>query len=152
MTQPEKNTLESILVVEDHPVVLKVVCEILERGLPCASRRQRRASNSGGENYPGNDPPLAFRWDDAGYVGPGMRGTSTETSAGYARDADVGYIGGDMLFLNHGWHFIEKPFVSYELVARVNEVLHRVASGFDGREGNRGGQCRSDGQYRIRKH
>src|SRR5258708_4432712 len=23
---------------------------------------------------PGNDPPLAFRCDDAGYVGPGMRG------------------------------------------------------------------------------
>ena len=35
-----------------------------------------------------------------------------------------GYPDGDMLFLNHGWHFIEKPFVPAELVERVNEVLH----------------------------
>jgi two-component system cell cycle sensor histidine kinase/response regulator CckA len=35
-----------------------------------------------------------------------------------------GYPGGDMLFLNHGWHFIEKPFVPYQLAARVNDVLH----------------------------
>jgi len=35
-----------------------------------------------------------------------------------------GYPDGDMLFLNHGWHFIEKPFVPAKLVERVNEVLH----------------------------
>jgi DNA-binding NtrC family response regulator len=35
-----------------------------------------------------------------------------------------GYPDGDMLFLNHGWHFIEKPFLPSQLVARVNELLH----------------------------
>jgi hypothetical protein len=35
-----------------------------------------------------------------------------------------GYVDGDMLVLNHGWHFIEKPFLPYELVAKVTEVLH----------------------------
>jgi DNA-binding NtrC family response regulator len=35
-----------------------------------------------------------------------------------------GYPDGEMLFLNHGWHFIEKPFLPIELVARVNDVLH----------------------------
>ena len=35
-----------------------------------------------------------------------------------------GYPDGDMLFLNYGWHFIEKPFVAAKLVERVNDVLH----------------------------
>jgi hypothetical protein len=39
-----------------------------------------------------------------------------------------GYPDGDMLFLNHGWHFIEKPFLAAQLVARVNDVLHTPVS------------------------
>ena len=35
-----------------------------------------------------------------------------------------GYPDGEMLFLNYGWHFIEKPFLAVELVERVNSVLH----------------------------
>jgi len=35
-----------------------------------------------------------------------------------------GYPDGDMLFLNHGWHFIEKEFLATKLVERVTEVLH----------------------------
>jgi CheY-like chemotaxis protein len=35
MIQPEKNTLETILVVEDHPVVREAVREILERAGFC---------------------------------------------------------------------------------------------------------------------
>jgi DNA-binding NtrC family response regulator len=34
-----------------------------------------------------------------------------------------GYSSGAMLVLNHGWYFIDKPFVAAQLVARVNEVL-----------------------------
>jgi len=35
-----------------------------------------------------------------------------------------GFVGGELLVLNHGWHFIQKPFVANELVARVNAVLY----------------------------
>jgi len=35
VTHPEKNTLETILAVEDHPVVCEVVREILERAGFC---------------------------------------------------------------------------------------------------------------------
>lgn len=35
-----------------------------------------------------------------------------------------GYHDGDLLILNYGWHFIEKPFVPTALVKKVNEVLH----------------------------
>ena len=35
-----------------------------------------------------------------------------------------GYPDGDMLLLNYGWHFIEKPFLPAKLVERVNHILH----------------------------
>ena len=34
-----------------------------------------------------------------------------------------GYADGAMLVLNHGWHFIRKPFLATALVGRVHEVL-----------------------------
>jgi DNA-binding response OmpR family regulator len=34
-----------------------------------------------------------------------------------------GYPGGEILVLNYGWHFIRKPFVPVQLVAKVNEVF-----------------------------
>ena len=34
-----------------------------------------------------------------------------------------GYPDGAMLVLNYGWHFIEKPFVAVQLVAKINEIL-----------------------------
>jgi hypothetical protein len=34
-----------------------------------------------------------------------------------------GYSGGDILVLNYGWHFIRKPFVPVQLVAKINEVF-----------------------------
>lgn len=35
-----------------------------------------------------------------------------------------GYPGGDLLVLNYGWAFIQKPFVSAKLLEMVNVVLH----------------------------
>ena len=35
-----------------------------------------------------------------------------------------GYPDGNMLLLNHGWHFIEKPYLPSDLVKKVNELLH----------------------------
>jgi FixJ family two-component response regulator len=35
-----------------------------------------------------------------------------------------GYADGAMLVLNHGWHFIQKPFLPSALVGRVTELLH----------------------------
>jgi len=34
-----------------------------------------------------------------------------------------GYPGGTLLVLNHGWHFIQKPFLPADLVNRINDVL-----------------------------
>jgi DNA-binding NtrC family response regulator len=35
-----------------------------------------------------------------------------------------GYADGAMLVLNHGWHFIQKPFVPTALLGKVTEILH----------------------------
>jgi hypothetical protein len=35
-----------------------------------------------------------------------------------------GMAGGDLLVLNYGWAFIQKPFVSVKLLEMVNLVLH----------------------------
>ena len=35
-----------------------------------------------------------------------------------------GFTGGNLLVLNYGWAFIEKPFVPEKLVAMINVVLH----------------------------
>jgi FixJ family two-component response regulator len=36
-----------------------------------------------------------------------------------------GFADGAMVVLNHGWHFITKPFLASALLVRVNDVLHR---------------------------
>ena len=35
-----------------------------------------------------------------------------------------GYADGAMLVLNHGWHFIQKPFLPVALLGRVTDALH----------------------------
>jgi len=35
-----------------------------------------------------------------------------------------GFTDGAVLLLNHGWHFIAKPFQANALLNRVNDALH----------------------------
>ena len=49
------------------------------------------------------------------------------------------FTGGNLLVLNYGWSFIEKPFVTAKLVEMVNDVLHspdksQSKSGYDTRK------------------
>ena len=36
----------------------------------------------------------------------------------------IGFAGGDLLVLNYGWAFIQKPFVASKLIEMVTDVLH----------------------------
>ena len=125
MKPAEKNTLETILLVEDDPLVLGIVREILE----CAGFCLLTAANS----------TDAIRIESGFYdtihlliadvMMPDMSGpVISKILKKHRPDMRVmlmsGYPGGDMLFLNHGWHFIEKPFLAAKLVERVNELLH----------------------------
>ena len=125
MTQPAGNTLETILVVEDHPVVLEAVCEILERAGFCVL-----AANSGAEAIRTEgltEGTIHLLLSDV--MMPDMSGPAVaELLKNRRPEMRVmlmsGYHDGDLLLLNYGWHFIEKPFVPTALVKKVNEVLH----------------------------
>ena len=125
LVQPQKNSLETILVVEDDPIVLNVVQTVLER----AGFRVLAATNSTQaiEIEGGFHDLIHLLLSDV--MMPDMSGpVIARILKKHRPDMRVmlmsGYPGGDMLFLNHGWHFIEKPFLPAELVERVNEVLH----------------------------
>jgi DNA-binding NtrC family response regulator len=60
---------------------------------------------------------------------PGMTGPELgETLKKVRPDMHVmlmsGFPGGDLLVLNYGWAFIQKPFVPKKLVEMINSVLH----------------------------
>jgi two-component system cell cycle sensor histidine kinase/response regulator CckA len=125
LTRPEKNTLETILVVEDHPVVREAVRDILERAGFCVL-----ISGSGAQAIQAasiTQKTIHLLLSDV--MMPDMSGpVVAQLLKKHRPEMRVmlmsGYSDGDMLFLNHGWHFIEKPFLAAELVKRVNEVLH----------------------------
>ena len=134
MIQQIKNSLETILVVEDDPVVLKVVHSVLER----AGFRVITATNSTQaiEMEGGFHDTIHLLLSDV--MMPDMSGPVIARILKKYRPAMrvmlmSGYPGGDMLFLNYGWHFIEKPFLPAKLVERVNDVLHssEVSQGDD---------------------
>jgi two-component system cell cycle sensor histidine kinase/response regulator CckA len=128
VTQPASNSLETILVVEDHPVVLEAVCEILERAGFCVL-----AASSGVEAIRTEgltEGTIHLLLSDV--MMPDMSGPAVAELLNNRRpDMRVmlmsGYSEGDLLLLNYGWHFIEKPFVPTTLVKKVTEVLHSPA-------------------------
>jgi two-component system cell cycle sensor histidine kinase/response regulator CckA len=118
-------TLETILVVDDTDVVLKVVVAILQAANFCVLQ----AGNG----------PNAVRVA-AGYAGkidlllsdvhmPEMSGPDLGIALKQLRpDLHVmlmsGFPDGELLVLNYGWAFIGKPFVARKLVEMINVVLH----------------------------
>jgi two-component system cell cycle sensor histidine kinase/response regulator CckA len=125
VTQPEKNTRETILVVEDDPVVLELVRGILERAGFCVLTAGNGAQAIKAESItPG---PIHLLLSDVmmpDLSGPVVAQLLKKNRPEMRVMLMSGYTGGDMLLLNHGWHFIEKPFLPSALVQRVNEVLH----------------------------
>jgi len=125
VTQPDKNSLETILVVEDHPVVLEAVRSILER----AGFRVLTAASSV------EAIKLERKFDETIHLllsdvmmpdmsGPAIAKILKIYRPGMRVMLMSGYSGGDLLILNHGWHFIEKPFLPAQLIEKVNGVLH----------------------------
>ena len=117
--------LETILVVDDVEPVLRMCVSILED----ANFLVLQATSG--------DDAIKVVSEFAGKIDlllsdvkmPGMSGPDlAETLKGKRPDIRVmfmsGYTGGDLLTLNYGWTFIEKPFVPTKLVQMVNRVLH----------------------------
>jgi DNA-binding NtrC family response regulator len=125
MRPSEKETLETILVVDDYPLVLRVVVEILKtHGFRVLSADSGpSALKLASETTETIDLLLSD------VEMPGMSGPDLGEALKLARPEMYimlmsGAANGNLLVLNYGWAYIQKPFVPVKLVQMVNDVLH----------------------------
>jgi DNA-binding NtrC family response regulator len=120
-----KGSLETILVVDDNALVLGMVVKILEaenfRVLSAASGPA--ALIIAGETT-GPIDLLLSDVDMPGMSGPDVGETLKVTRPEIHVMLMSGGADGNLLVLNYGWAFLQKPFVPVKLVHMVNEVLH----------------------------
>jgi DNA-binding NtrC family response regulator len=129
MTAPT-NSRETILIVEDQQEVRDVVRAILER----AGFRVLTAGSGAEAIQVESVTKETIHLLLSDVMMPDLSGPAVATILKKLRPEMrvmlmSGYADGDMLFLNHGWHFIEKPFLPAALVERVTEVLHTSERG-----------------------
>lgn len=117
--------METILVVDDNELVLSILVEILE-----GEHFQVFSANSGPAALKlaeQTDTKIDLLLSDVDM--PQMTGPDLGEALKKARpDMRVmlmsGGDNGNLLVLNYGWAFIQKPFVAVKLVQMVNNVLH----------------------------
>ncbi len=125
MAESLKRTLETILVVDDTSVVLNFVVTILENAnfnvlqADCATSALALAAEYVGE--------IHLLLSDVQM--PGLSGPALCTQLKKSRPAVSvmfmsSFSGGQLLLLNYGWAFLEKPFIAQRLLEMVNAVLH----------------------------
>lgn len=115
---------ETILVVEDHSALLKLVKQILEDAnftvIPATTAKQAMRLEA---EYPGTIDLLLTDVRMRGMSGPTLAKRLKESRPQMRVMLMSGYPGGALLVLNYGWHYIEKPFVPSTLVSKIKEVL-----------------------------
>ena len=117
------NDQETILVVDDDPVILKFVSELLSAG-----RYNVLTATSGlGALQQSKDCGGEIHLLLSDFQMPGMSGIELATQMSVDRPQlkvlmMSGFTGG-MLVLNEGWHFLAKPFIPSQLRALVSGLL-----------------------------
>jgi DNA-binding NtrC family response regulator len=125
MTRSPKGTLETILVVDDDEEILKVVVAILTR-----ARFRVLSAKSGpdalkvAEKTNGKIDLLLSDVDMAAMSGADLGEALKKVRLDMHVMLMSGGAKGNLLVLNYGWAFIQKPFVPVKLVEMVTEVLH----------------------------
>ena len=121
---PIRLTRETILLVEDHPVLLKLVKQILEDAsftvIPASSGKQAIQFEA---EFPGTIHLLLSDVRMKAMSGPSLAKKLKERRPQMRLMLMSGYPGGALLVLNYGWHYIEKPFVPSVLVSKIKDVL-----------------------------
>jgi DNA-binding response OmpR family regulator len=126
LLRSHKKTTPTILLVEHHPVFLKLIQGILEdakfRVLPAGSPRAAKRIES---EFAGTiDLLLSELMMTPDLLGTKLAKTLKERRPKMRILLMSAYPGGEMLILNYGWHFIAQPFLAEALVGRIKEVLH----------------------------
>jgi DNA-binding NtrC family response regulator len=117
--------LETILVVDDVEMVRELVVQILR-----TANFNVLHADSGADalklaaDYTGTIDLLLSDVQMPGMTGPDLGETLKKARPDLHLMFMSGFTGGNLLVLNYGWAFIEKPFVPEKLVEMVNVVLH----------------------------
>jgi two-component system cell cycle sensor histidine kinase/response regulator CckA len=116
--------IATILVVEDHSALLRLVKQILEDAnftvLPATTAGQAIRLEA---EYPGTIDLLLTDVRMRGMSGPTLAKRLQQRRAQMRVMLMSGYPGGHLLVLDYGWHYIEKPFVPSALVNKIKDVL-----------------------------
>jgi two-component system cell cycle sensor histidine kinase/response regulator CckA len=116
---------ETILVVEDTPVVLELVVEILQRAQYTVLHATSGATAI--ELASAHEGAIHLLLSDVNMpamTGPDLADKLLELRPDIHVVFMSGFTGGGMLVLNHGWAFINKPFVPDKLLQIIYLVLH----------------------------
>jgi two-component system cell cycle sensor histidine kinase/response regulator CckA len=124
VAQLSRTSPETILVVEDDPVIREMVKLILdEAGFEVLSAPSADQADLIADGF-----PRAIHLLLSDVMMPDVSGPElAKRLKGRRPEMRVmlmsGFADGAMLVLNYGWHFIRKPFLASALLARVNDVL-----------------------------
>ena len=118
-------TLETILVVDDNALVLKVVVEILRHAkFRVLSARDGAEAIELAEKTEERIDLLLADVDMPLLSGPDLGLVLKKARPDLHVMLMSGGESGNLLVLNYGWAFIQKPFVSAKLFQMITEVLH----------------------------
>jgi DNA-binding NtrC family response regulator len=124
MALPVGRTPETILLVEDHTALLKLIKQILEDAnftvIPASNAKHAMQLES---EFPGTIDLLLSDVRMRGMSGPNLAKRLKARRPQMRVMLMSGYPGGALLVLNYGWHYIEKPFVPSVLVSKIKDVL-----------------------------
>jgi two-component system cell cycle sensor histidine kinase/response regulator CckA len=116
--------LRTILVVEDDAAILKLVQAILEgAGFEVLVASSADKAKAVAADFSRTIHLLLSDVMMPDMCGPELADLLKQRRAEMRVMLMSGYADGAMLMLNHGWHFIRKPFVPAALLSRVNDVL-----------------------------
>jgi DNA-binding NtrC family response regulator len=125
MSGAPKRSRETILVVDDNELILAAIVEILER----ADFKVLSAPNAAIALNLAEGTTATINMLLSDVEMPGMSGPDLGEMLKKSRpDLHVmlmsGGDNGNLLVLNYGWAYIQKPFVREKLVQMVTDVLH----------------------------
>jgi DNA-binding NtrC family response regulator len=120
-----KNPFGTILVVDDDAAVLDVVVRILEdANIHVLAAENGPAALKLAEATEGTIDLLLSDIDMPGMSGPDLSEALKKTRPDLRVMLMSGGANGNLLVLNYGWAYIQKPFVPVKLVQMINRVLH----------------------------
>jgi DNA-binding NtrC family response regulator len=115
----------TILVVDDNDIVLKMVVTLLKSAhFHVLDAWNGEDALKVASEYKGRIDLLLSDIEMPGMSGPDLGSAFKATRPATRVMLMSGFSDGNLLVLNYGWAFIQKPFVSKKLVEMIESVLH----------------------------